>query len=200
MNYYFYHILSNIQNHKNVYNVLNHGLVGDGVTDNTDELVQLLNNFADDSPNIYFPEGIYHFELTADSTQIFRMVSKNNISFIGENPKLSIIQIDTMKVFMFRFVSCEDITVKNLTFTSTDDSAGMTNPGTSGVRIHGGRRYIVNNCIFDKTILRTTANGADRMHFSSFIDLRFRDEGFQSLSINSSISSCMLSINILGRH
>lgn len=65
--------VASVQENINIYNVKNYGIVGDGVTDDTDAINDLIDNIADGS-TIYFPEGTYMIREVKDSS-----VSGNNM-------------------------------------------------------------------------------------------------------------------------
>ena len=79
--------VENIQH--DFYNVLNHGLVGDGVTDNSSALQTLINKIPEGS-TIYFPNGNYLFN-TSISTKdniTFKGTFKNKYNVVNETSRL----------------------------------------------------------------------------------------------------------------
>jgi len=65
--------VGSVQENINVYNVKNYGVTGDGVTDDTDAINDLINDIADGS-TLYFPEGTYLIREVKDSS-----ISGNNM-------------------------------------------------------------------------------------------------------------------------
>lgn len=59
--------VSSVQENINIYNVKNYGVEGDGVTDNTDAINDLIDNIPDGSA-LYFPKGTYLVREVKDSS------------------------------------------------------------------------------------------------------------------------------------
>lgn len=67
-----------LRNNSEYINVLFHGVKNDGVTDNTQTILRLLNSYS----NLYFPKGTYKFSL--------ELTSKSGISIKGQSMKETI--------------------------------------------------------------------------------------------------------------
>ena len=66
--------VSSVQENINIYNVKNYGVMGDGVSDDTDAINDLIDDIEDGSA-LYFPEGTYMIREVKDDS-----VSGNNLS------------------------------------------------------------------------------------------------------------------------
>ena len=87
-------------------NVLNHGIIGDGVTDNYDAIQNLINN-ADAGSTIFFPKGVYCISKGL-------VTSNKNVNIVGERKGRYIANNDTPSAkfgSIIKYIGTEDATM-----------------------------------------------------------------------------------------
>ncbi len=105
---------------KRCINVLEHGIVGDGVTDNYDAIQNLINS-ADEGSTIFFPKGVYCISKGL-------VTSSKNINIIGERKGRYIANNDTPSAkfgSIIKYIGTEDATM--LTQGASDWYLTMSN-------------------------------------------------------------------------
>ena len=101
-------------------NVLEHGIVGDGVTDNYDAIQNLINS-ADEGSTIFFPKGVYCISKGL-------VTSSKNINIVGERKGRYIANNDTPSAkfgSIIKYIGTEDATM--LTQGASDWYLTMSN-------------------------------------------------------------------------
>ena len=134
--------LEHTKNNLELINVLEIGLKGDGITDNSDILQNYVNEKTD--IGLYFPEGVYMF-----NTKVL-FLNKTSINIKGHNAILKSMKIQntTRKCGILGFgLSC-NIKIESVEFN------GVTNSPTSivyldrGIEFGGCENVVIDNCIF----------------------------------------------------
>lgn len=127
-----------------IYNVIDYGAVGDGVTDDTSAIQDAINAATDGI--VYFPNGIY---LISDTLA----VSYYNATLVGQNKNLTkIVRADTMAGDTITANTAGALKVCGMWFYRhlVYDASSITNKLTneSHIKITGGQEVEIIDCMF----------------------------------------------------
>lgn len=100
-----------------LFNVLDYGAIGDGVTDDTDAIQAAANDAGDAGGTLYFPRGTYSFEGLV-------LTEKDNVAVVGAGRHATVLVMrDTVETAILRFVRCNGIEVRDLTCRGNGDAS-----------------------------------------------------------------------------
>ena len=127
-----YQKVSSVQENINIYNVKNYGVAGDGVTDDTDAINDLIDDIPDGS-TLYFPEGTYMIREVKDNSisgnnmdtnQLYEaslgvhLQNRNDITIMGSGRSTILKGIDPVGCLYGNIINienCTGIIIKDLT-------------------------------------------------------------------------------------
>ena len=127
------------------YNVNDYGIIGDGMTDNTFAINQLINNTTNGT--IYFGPGNYLISNQGGYTCI-SIQNKNNIKIVGDTNTIFKTK-DNSRCHSINLVNVNNITFENIIIDGNRN--GQTEGGTHGIR---GNNVI--NCNFKDITIQNT--------------------------------------------
>lgn len=126
------------------------GVVGDGITDDTN-IIQAAFNTVSDNSTVIFPKGTYSIRKNPGGGTTKISISKSNLHIIGYG---AVIQADVRSVFCFALSLAEgrlsNIVIEGFTFIDNDPNAHYEAPyeETHGISANGVDGLKILNCTF----------------------------------------------------